>query len=65
MGIIVSLDRDLWEIPTALQNLRKKLPKPVRLEGLVVLLQLKWVAALWAATYYPHPGEGRNGYGFR
>lgn len=35
VGIVVSLDRDLFEIPTALRNLRKWLPHPVRLEAAV------------------------------
>jgi uncharacterized LabA/DUF88 family protein len=33
--IVVSLDRDLAEIPRALQNLRRLLPHPVRLEAAV------------------------------
>ncbi len=35
VAIVVSLDRDLFEIPRALRNLRKFLPHPVRLEAAV------------------------------
>lgn len=35
VGIIVSLDRDLHEIPTVLHNLTSLLPHPVRLEAAV------------------------------
>jgi uncharacterized LabA/DUF88 family protein len=35
VGIVVSLDRDLFEIPRAVRNLRRYLPHPVRLEAAV------------------------------
>lgn len=37
VGIVVSRDRDLCEIPAALRRLREKLPGPVRLEAAVVV----------------------------
>jgi len=35
VAIVVSLDRDLAEIPRALRNLKPILPRPVRLEAAV------------------------------
>ena len=35
VGIIVSLDRDLWEVPSSIKRVRNLLPGPVRIEAAV------------------------------
>ncbi len=52
MAIIVSLDRDLFEIPLALQNLGNLVPKPVRLEAAVPVPEgQKWPKVLPRFSY--------------
>ena len=52
VAIIVSLDRDLFEIPLALQNLGKLVPKPVRLEAAVPVPEgQKWPKVLPRFSY--------------